>query len=268
IDMPVKSYSSGMYVRLGFAVAVHVRPDILIIDEALAVGDEAFQQKSLNKILEFNKEGKTILFVSHNLAAIERLCDTCVWMQKGEIKSMGSVRDILREYDSHVAEGFVAKLDESRGLEVKEEIEGRRGDLTIRITGVNFLDGKGNETRSFAIGDSMTVRVDYEADVACEAPVFGIAIWREDNLYIYGTNTLWDKFETKPIRPGPGSFEMKYDALSILDGHYKVSVAIFKPGGATPYDAFDFHPPHYPFRVQGEGTSHGIAFLEHSWRQP
>jgi len=268
IDMPVKSYSSGMYVRLGFAIAVHVRPDILIIDEALAVGDEAFQQKSLNKILEFNKEGKTILFVSHNLAAIERLCDTCIWMQKGEIRSIGAVRDVLREYDTHVAEAFVAKLDGKEGFEVKEEIEGRRGDLKIRITGVTLLDSQGTPNNLFKVGEPMTVRVDYHADVACEAPVFGVAIWREDNIYIYGTNTFWDEHTTKPIRVGPGSFEMRYAALTILEGYYKVSVAIFKPGGATPYDAFDFHPPHYPFRVQGEGTSHGIAFLDHSWRQP
>nr|HDM59261.1 ABC transporter ATP-binding protein [Bacillota bacterium] len=267
IDMPVKSYSSGMYVRLGFAIAVHVRPDILVIDEALAVGDEAFQQKSLNKIMEFNKKGKTILFVSHNLAAVERLCDTCIWMHKGRIRAQGPVRNVLREYDTYVADGFVAKLDGKEGFQVKEKVDGRRGNLKIRVLGVTFLDGQGKPNNQFRIGQPMTVRVDYEADVPCEAPVFGVAIWREDNVYIYGTNTLWDDQATTPIEPGRGSFEMRYKALSILEGNYKVSVGIFKPGGTTPYDAFDFHPPHYPFRVQGKGTSHGVVFLDHEWRK-
>ncbi|MCD6327604.1 ABC transporter ATP-binding protein [bacterium] len=267
IDMPVKSYSSGMYVRLGFAIAVHVNPDVLIIDEALAVGDEAFQQKSLNKIIEFKNEGKSIIFVSHNLGAIERLCDRCVWLHKGEIRAMGPVRDVLREYDIYVAEGFVATLKGKDGYKAKDEIHGRRGDLTIRIEKVTLFDEKGRPTNSFKIGEAMSVRVDYMADVACEAPVFGVAIWREDNIYVYGTNTIWDEYPTRPIAPGRGSFEIGYSSLPLLEGYYKVSAAIFKPGGTTPYDAFDFHPPHYPFRIQGEGKSHGIAFLGHSWRQ-
>jgi len=268
IDMPVKSYSSGMYIRLGFAIAVNVDPDILIIDEALAVGDEAFQQKSLNKILEFKQEGKTILFVSHNLGAVERLCDKCVWMHKGQIRSMGDVSEILREYDNYVAEGFVARIEEGSGPRVKEKIEGRRGNLKIRIEEVAFYDEEGKKTNTFMIGQPMTVRVSFVADVACDAPVFGVAIWREDDVYVYGTNTLWEEHVTKPIRPGRGYFEITYRNLSLLEGFYKISVAIFKPGGSTPYDAFDFHPPHYPFRVKGHRKSHGIAFLDHVWRQP
>jgi ABC-type polysaccharide/polyol phosphate transport system ATPase subunit len=266
IDNPVKTYSSGMYMRLGFAIAVTVDPDILLIDEVLAVGDEAFQHKCVGKIQEFKARGKTILLVSHDLGSVERLCDEAVWLDGGRVMAKGATREIIDRYLNHVA------LEEARALGVEHQAAEaavaagsaqRWGSRDIEITRVRLCDAAGHERYLYEAGEACTVRLGYAARRPVDDPVFGIGIFRKDGVGCYGTNTAVDGLAAGKVE-GDGEVAVDILRLDLVEGEYLLDVAVHARDG-HPYD---YHSRLYTFAVRSRIKDTGVARLPHRWRLP
>ena len=163
INVPLKHYSSGMYMRLGFAIAINVEPDILLVDEVLAVGDESFQKKCLAKIEEFKRQGKTMVFVSHSLETVRKLCDQAIWLEQGEIRSIGSPDKVIYDYLDDLRRKEGAALDEKHRhlrYELEEQqLENRWGSGEVEIYDVQLLGGDGEEQHVYQTGDIMIIRL-------------------------------------------------------------------------------------------------------------
>src|SRR4051794_10835281 len=215
IDAPVKTYSSGMYMRLGFAVAIHVDPEVLLVDEVLAVGDEGFTHKCLDKFAEFKRSNKTILLVTHSLNLIERFCDEALWLDSGHAMSHGDPKRVVGAYLTKVEEGeekllaqTTARAVESAsaaGQEVVAEqpidptsnmfqaTEGRWGSREVEITDVTLLDREGQRSFVFHSGDPIGVRVKLRAAQPVDDFVFGFGLFNADGVCCYGTNTYLEE---------------------------------------------------------------------------
>jgi ABC-2 type transport system ATP-binding protein/lipopolysaccharide transport system ATP-binding protein len=266
IDNPVKTYSSGMYMRLGFAIAVTVDPDILLIDEVLAVGDEAFQHKCVGKIQEFKARGKTILLVSHDLGSIERICDAAAWFHEGRLMAWGGPREIIDRYLQHVAHEEARAL----GLEHHEaELAAARGtaqrwgNREVEITGVRVSDREGRERYLYESGEPCSVRLTYRARRPIEDPVFGIGVFRKDGVCCYGTNTAIDGLHLGKIA-GEGEIVVDLSRVDLVEGEYLLDVAVHARDG-HPYD---YHSRLYAFAVRSRTKDTGVARLAHTWRLP
>jgi len=253
IDMPLKHYSSGMYMRLGFAIATSVDPEILLIDEVLAVGDEAFQRKCLRKIDDFKRRGKTIVFVSHSMDAVRDLCTEAIWLEEGTIKAMGATDEVVDLYLESIDLKAGPREAYQQVAQVKAEqaepaplLQSRWGNGEVEITKVEFLDERGSACDLFRTGDRMRVRIHYNAHRRIEKPVFGVAIYRSDGLRLNGPNTKASDYEIDWIE-GPGYIDYIIDALPLLKGAYEFSAAVYDHSCTQPYD---HHERLYTFRVQ------------------
>lgn len=300
IDAPVKTYSSGMYMRLGFAVAIHVDPDVLLVDEVLAVGDEGFTHKCLDKFAEFRRRNKTILLVTHSLGLVERFCDEAVWIDDGQVQGHGDPKRMVDMYLTavergeeallatttakaveaaskgdadapHPAEGVTPATDdgsapqaatdgESELKNFYEETEGRWGSREIEITDVTLLDAKGDPSFVFHSGDAMTVRVGVNAHHAISDFVFGIGLFNADGVCCYGTNTYLEEMTPISIE-GVVQASFQVERLDLVEGTYKLDVAVHKRDG-FPYD---YHRLLYTFRVKSRTHDAGIYRPPHTW---
>lgn len=247
IDNPVKTYSSGMYVRLGFSVAINIEPDILLIDEVLAVGDENFQKKCIKKIMEFKKEGKTIIFVSHDLKTVEELCDHVVLLHNGRIEKQGSPVEVISEYHRLLVGTSWLRVREEAPLSLPGEKKmgststngkNRWGSREIEITGVTFLDAQGNETEFFKTNEPMRARISYNAHKEIENPVFGIAVYSDMGIHITGPNTRRHNFPIDKVK-GEGFIEYEMDKVPLLPGTYVFSAAVYDFEGRQAYDHWE-----------------------------
>ncbi len=249
IDTPVKHYSSGMYIRLGFAIAVEVDPDILIIDEVMAVGDEHFQKKCLRRIAEFQKAQKTILFVSHALELVEKVCDRLILLESGAVKMDGAPRDVLKRYRELVR--------------LKDPVLKPRewGSQEVLISGVEFFDKDGRETKKFMTGDSLTARISYTADRRTENPVFGFSILGQDGKNYFGTNTQIENCEIDAIE-GRGAVTLKIDRLSLYRGNFFFNFSIHSEDHSVQYHRLDFI---YEIEIENPNEEKGFLKLPCSW---
>lgn len=250
IDTPVKHYSSGMYMRLGFAIATAVDPDILITDEVLAVGDETFQRKCMNRIHEFREEGRTILFVSHSLDAVRALCSQAVWLDHGRVAAAGDTQSTLDAYLRWANEKDRERIEHERELKVEETgasvepaaVENdpyRWGTREVEITDVEFLDGRGRPREVFQTGDALTIRMHYVAHRPIAEPVFGLALYhRATGFHLNGPN---NRFAGYPIPrvAGRGHVDYRVDALPLLAGDYQVTVTVYDNALLHAYDHRD-----------------------------
>jgi ABC-type polysaccharide/polyol phosphate transport system ATPase subunit len=265
IDAPVRTYSSGMYVRLGFSIAINVNPDVLLIDEILAVGDEKFAHKCLDKMAEFKKAGKTIVLVSHNLSQIEKFCDRAVWIEKGRVANDGGPRRVVDDYLTHIAreeEELYAALTAKDALEEKQSPEAKRwGSRKVELTSVRLLDRDGAERHMFSSADGLSIEMEYFARDEVKEPVFGIAIYRSDGLLCYGTNTQIERRPIDLIR-GRGRLRVEVERLGLVEGNYFLDVAVHKEDG-TPYD---YHHRSYRFGVRTSVKDIGIFRPPHRWQ--
>jgi ABC-type polysaccharide/polyol phosphate transport system ATPase subunit len=263
IDNPVKTYSSGMYMRLGFAIAVTVDPDILLIDEVLAVGDESFQHKCVSKIQEFKGRGKTIVLVTHDLGSVERLCDEAVWLEGGRLMARGGPREIVDRYLGQVAQEEAAVLDAAHE-EAEEALSAgtaqRWGSREIEITGVRLTDQAGHERYLYETGEPCTIRLAFRAQRPIEDPVFGIGIFRKDGVCCYGTNTAIDGFAVSKLA-GSGEVAVRIGRLELVEGEYLLDVAAHARDG-HPYD---YHSRLYTLAVRSRTKDTGVARLAHDW---
>jgi lipopolysaccharide transport system ATP-binding protein len=264
VDNPVKTYSSGMYMRLGFAIAVTVDPDVLLIDEVLAVGDEAFQHRCVGKIQEFKARGKTIVLVSHDLGSIERLCDEAVWLDGGRLRARGETREVVGQYLDHVAREEARAL----GLEhAQAEATARAGSAArwgtreIELTRVQLSDAAGRERYLFETGEPCTLRLAYRAHRPIEDPVFGLGVFRKDGICCYGTNTAVDGLTLGKVA-GDGEVLVDLERLDLVEGEYLLDVAVHARDG-HPYD---YHARLYAFAVRSRVRDTGVARLAHRWR--
>jgi hypothetical protein len=253
-----------MYMRLGFAIAVTVDPDILLIDEVLAVGDEAFQHKCIGKIQEFKARGKTILLVSHDLGTIERLCDEVVWLHRGRVMAQGSAREIVGRYLEHVA----VEETEALGVEHRQAEAAvaagtttRWGSRDVELTRVRLTDRDGHERYLYETGEACTIRLAYAARRPVDDPVFGIAILRKDGVICYGTNTAIEGLTLGKLE-SDGEIAVEIRALALVEGEYLLDVAVHARDG-HPYD---YHSRLYAFAVRSRTKDTGIARLAHDWR--
>ena len=260
IDVPIKHYSSGMHMRLGFAVAIHVDPDVLLIDEILAVGDQAFQNKCLSKIAELKSQGVTIIFVSHDLEAVQDLCDRAIWLEDGNIQQVGQVDRVIASYLAAVEERLEAKLDHQNIGAPKTQ------SGMLRICDVKMVDVEGKPRWTLRSGEPVRIRIVYESTERVERPVFSILIHRSDGIYISSTNTYnVDPFEVGPIE-GRGELVVTVDRLDLYEGDYLLSVGAYvepdPPFWATPADFLD---KQYKFRMLSSSGAHGILVLPARW---
>ena len=250
-DAAVKTYSSGMYMRLAFSVAAFVDPDVLLIDEILAVGDEYFQRKCYAKLNEFRAKRKTICFVSHDLAAVERLCRRGLLLDHGAVRAEGDIQRVLEAYHE-----LVDAQEEGRLAG-----EGPRGDRwgsgEVTIEAVTLHSG-GEATHVVRTGAPFEIRLAYRAGEERDA-VFGVLIYRDDGLSVYGTNTKNDALPIRAKREGRVSFCV--DALPLLPGKYELDVAASSPE----LHSYDYHSKRYTFRVVGSASEMGTARIDHHW---
>ncbi|HUG55228.1 MAG TPA: ABC transporter ATP-binding protein [Vicinamibacteria bacterium] len=277
IDAPVKTYSSGMYARLGFAVAIHVDPDVLLIDEVLAVGDEAFTRKCLDKIGEFRRRGKTILIVTHSLGLAEKMCDEVLWLRQGRVAGQGDPKRVVDAYLTYVAGGEEALLARDHGQAVPTEgvplpeapgesaepagyREGRWGSREVEITGVRLLDDRGHERHVYVPGERLTVSLAVEARAPVEDFVFGVGVFNADGVSVYGTNTHIEDFSPRRLE-GRGAVELVLDDLRLVEGTYLLDVAAHRRDG-TPYD---YHRGLYTFRMKSRIKDVGVYRPAHRW---
>jgi ABC-type polysaccharide/polyol phosphate transport system ATPase subunit len=298
IDAPVKTYSSGMYMRLGFAVAIHVDPDVLLVDEVLAVGDEGFTHKCLDKFAEFRRRGKTILLVTHSLGVVERFCDEALWIDAGRARTHGDPRRVIdayltsveeseeRQLASTTAKSVAAALQpepapppegpaagaaggpEARAEATPEEpadmfraIEGRWGSREVEITDVQLLGADGQSAHVFHSGEPMSVRMAVTAHHPVTDFVFGVSLFNADGVCCYGTNTYIEELEPASLE-GQAEVTFLIESLDLVEGTYKLDVAVHKRDG-YPYD---YHRLLYTFRVKSRTHDVGIYRPRHAWR--
>jgi ABC-type glutathione transport system ATPase component len=286
-----------MYMRLGFAVAIHVDPDILLIDEVLAVGDEGFTHKCLDKFAEFRRRGKTILLVTHSLALVERFCDDAVWLDAGKKRAQGDPKRVVGAYITDVErqeEQFLAAADAKALAEVEDERattnvtdspvsaapdagglrptspdeaadmfkagEGRWGSGGVEITSVDFLNDQGQATHVFHTGEPLTLRIGVRAPKPVHDFAFGIGIFNAEGVCAYGTNTDIEEHEADTLS-GDAEVTLQIEALDLVEGTYKLDVAVHKRDGAP----YDYHRLLHTFRVKSRLKDVGIYRPRHSW---
>ena len=271
MDEPVKTYSSGMYVRLGFAVAVHVDPDILVVDEVLAVGDEAFSRRCLDTIGEFRARGKTIFFVSHALGLVEELCDRVLYLEQGRAKGTGEAREMLAAYRLDVAAGEGERLktehekdqDELREAappEPEAERPRRWGDRSAVITACRLLDASGAERYSFRSGESVTVEIEASPSRPLTDFVFGLGVFTPEDICVHGSNTETDGLDGERF-DAPGTARLTLPRCDLGAGTYLLDVAIHSRRG-TPYD---YWRGACRFHVDSPTRDAGLWRPERSW---
>ncbi len=235
IDQPVRNYSSGMYLRLGFSVAVAVDPDILLVDEILSVGDEAFQRKSANRIMELQSMDRTIVVVSHDLNAIRNVCNKAIWLDDGKVRAIGQTKPVI---DAYIAEVNRQEVEASGAAPAGAQAGDRRGTLEARITGVEFVDTRGQKREQFSSGEPLVARISYEADRPIEKPVFGVGIHTSEGCRLTSPNTKGYQMDI-PAISGRGVMEYRVDSLPLLPGYYLFSAALTDYSLLHPYDHQD-----------------------------
>lgn len=292
IDAPVKTYSSGMYMRLGFAVAINVDPDVLLVDEVLAVGDESFTHKCFDKLAEFRRRGRTVLLVTHSLDLVTRFCDEALWLDSGRVREQGDPKRVVDAYLMDVARAEDAALAASarEAVPVAEPepappvvveqtaepeplvpgsdappdmfkaMEGRWGTHEAEILKVDLVRADGTAAHVFQSGESMQIRFSVRAHQPLTDFVFGVGIFNADGVCCYGTNTSVEGGQPSELA-GDAEVTFAIDQLDLIEGTYKLDVAVHRENG-TPYD---YHRLLYTFRVNSRLKDTGIFRPAHRW---
>lgn len=266
IEAPVKTYSSGMYMRLGFSVAINVNPDVLLVDEVLAVGDASFVPKCLDRINDFRRRKKTILFVSHDLSTIRKVCDKVLWLKNGVIQTIGEPNRVVDAYLQDVADKQEGDFEKRQHVVDKEEKydenrrENRWGKREIEIKKSVIKNLDGIEKHVFSPNDGMIIEMDVEAYSEMKDFAFGVGIFNSQGICCYGTNTILEELEPASFY-GKGKVILKIDRLNLINGTYYLDVAVHKRDGSP----FDYHRNLYSFLIASFENDVGIFRPDHSW---
>lgn len=283
INNPVRTYSSGMYMRLAFAVAINVDAEILLIDEILAVGDASFQAKCFRKIQEIKNQGVTIVFVSHDLSTVQRICDRAIYIYRGKIKREGDPYNVVNTYlkdvmenesglksvvskDEDVVENEPSKEDifceqqkDKLCIDSDAQFISRHGNKAVEITSIKMIEASTNQEKTaFETGKTTVIRITYKRnDSNIKTCVFGIGIFRNDGIRCYGTNTQNNRL--KVTLKDSGSLEIVLEEFEILPGEYWIDVALHDEFSII----YDFISGAYRFNVFSSTSDVGVAMLKH-----
>jgi len=271
IDAPLRTYSTGMYARLGFAVATAERPDILIVDEILGVGDAEFQTKSFERIQGFRASGATILLVSHSLERVQEVCSRAMWLDRGQVVSLGSAQAVVSQYLERNRQRESQQLSAQRqAVEQSQaapaETPTRWGTSQIEITAVRITDEYGEEKTIFETGAALHLHIHYLAHQPVQSPLFGIAIHRQDGAHVTGPNTGFQGLDLGLLE-GPGVVSFEIPRLPLLENLYHVSAAVVSRDDSETYD---YHDRLYPFRVLNTNRErqerYGLVTVQGTWQ--
>lgn len=281
IDTPVRTYSSGMYMRLAFSVAINVDADILLIDEILAVGDAAFQAKCFNKLRDIKCNGTTIVIVSHSLGQIEQICERSYWIDKGLVREYGAPYDVHQDYMRHMssnretldnqprlASEELAETPQDMPMEEasqevpqEEQNELRWGSRDVILNKIIIRDENGKETNRFECGKPMKIELYFQQMKDVEDFAFGIGIFRNDGVHCYGINTDLDNIRMHRLDKKASKVVFLTDCLNLLEGEYTLDVAIHRPDGF----AYDYWRKCANFSVWSAIKDAGIMRITHQW---
>ena len=265
IDNPVRTYSSGMYMRLAFSVAINVDADILLIDEILAVGDANFQSKCFNKLREIKSHGTTIVIVSHSLGQIEQICDRSIWIHDGLIKAEGPPKEIDLEYLDYMSRKIQDRNKKSEEAadteEPAENKDGKRwGSGEARIKRIRSFASDGTEQSVFRVGEDIRLTVDYTVKKPVQDAVIGFGIFDMNGVQCYGTNTRIDKLPELTLTKD-GTAEITMKNVQLLSGEYMIDIAI-EQGEGIPVD---YYRQAYKIQMLSAYGDAGIARVDHTW---
>jgi ABC-type polysaccharide/polyol phosphate transport system ATPase subunit len=274
VHNPVRTYSSGMYMRLAFATAINVEPDILLVDEVLAVGDASFQRKCLNRIIELKNSGKSIVLVTHDHGVVERLCDRAIWLDQGRMMSIGKPKDVVNDYLSYLAERDEKKLqevesatpnnlfeEETESVKEQSHDSNRWGTREIEVVNVNILIDNQSQTLIQSNGRCI-IEINYIIRRRPKTPpIFGIAIHTLDKIRVYGTNTHIDEIDTSKL-PDQGKIIFEIPSLNLVEGDYVIDVGVHDINGLM----YDYLASVSKLRVISTEHDVGIAKIPHKWR--
>ena len=260
LDTPVKRYSSGMYVRLAFAVAAHLEPEILIVDEVLAVGDAQFQKKCLGKMEEVGKEGRTVLFVSHNMHAVKALCDSAILLDEGKIKLFGHTSEVVNNY-------FLS-LPDTRNLKLEQRTD-RAGSGKAKFKDISVLDSRGRSLHALVSGDEYTIRLKYSAIQDLEKVVFKMSIYNfSDQMMFHFDSSVY--YENICLKIGEGSVDCIIDSLPLSEGNYRINIGILVSEEVVDHltNAFSFSVDNGDFFRNGKIVKNikEICLVHHQWK--
>ncbi len=267
IDSPFRTYSTGMRMRLAFSVAVHTDPDILLIDEVLAVGDMAFQQKCLDRIEEFKRNDCAILLVSHDTSLVEELCDEGLWLNAGQIQAQGPAELVVQQY-VHEMQAETQRRTPSawpsypvRDGQVLQVNENRFGSLEMEIQNVQLLNLKGDLVTRLDSGDALSVEFDYNIPQEIEPPIFGVTITQSDGLICYDVSTASAGLDLPKLR-GRGKVALHIERLDLIGGTYLISVGAYKNDWSY---AYDYHWQVYSITIEPPSSEKGVLRPPHHW---
>lgn len=258
IDTPTKVYSSGMYVRLGFAVAVKADPEILVVDEVIAVGDEEFQRRCMDYLSELRRQGSTVVLVSHSMAAVENVCRDAVWLDHGRVLATGPASEVVSKYMAHVnADESFSGGGTGRG---PEDVDANRvGTGEIKVTGIEVLDDSGELAASLVMERAGGIRVHYTASERVDQVVFGLGFVHESGVTAAGPNSR--RTGLRSLEAGQGFVDFQMESVLLSAGTYAVSTAIVEGG-----HFFDFLDKAFSVRVVPSGVHEpGIMIQPGRW---
>jgi homopolymeric O-antigen transport system ATP-binding protein len=279
IDQPVKTYSTGMLMRLAFASAIHVDPDVLIVDEALSVGDVYFQRKSLDRMEYFRKAGKTVLFVSHEPTLVQRFCARALWLEQGRVAMVGDAKEVVTSYQA-----FCARLEEERlrdsaragGIASREHDDilrqlrltgSRWGNGRIKFAGVEMINSRREPAWILKTGEEVTIRLSVEADDDYPAPVFAIDVYRFDGVFVGSVNNIDTHPTPLPVKKGTNTLDLWLHSLDLPYNSYFLSLKAYtEDGGPDWKDPADIHNQMYQFDVVTDRLIHGLMRFDAEWR--
>lgn len=268
IDNPMRTYSTGMQMRLAFAVATHIEPEILLIDEVLAVGDIAFQRKCLRRIGQFKESGCTIVLVSHDATLVRELCDDALWLRRGNVVAHGSAEVVVGQYIADMTAETQRRTPKKQtviqtpnGTELRVN-DNRFGSMEMTITEVNLLDEFGQRVNEMDSGRPLHINLRYHAPEPIDSPIVSVTISREDGFVCYDTSTAAASIVLETTQ-GYGEINLDLERLDLVGGSYFVDVGIFEKNWAY---AYDYHWHVYPCLITGTGADKGIVRPPHRWQ--
>ena len=262
IDLPVKIYSSGMFVRLAFAIAVSLDPEILMVDEVIAVGDEEFQRKCFDHLFDLRKRGTTIVLVTHSLGLIRDMCDQAMWLEHGQIQRLGPAMEVADSYIADVNEREVQAHQVGAAEEPEANESKRLGSGEVRITSLEFLDGDGKPSPVLLAGAPCTIRMHFLAHEPISHVIFGIGFLHESGANVAGPNS--GRHGPWSLTPGVGYVDFVVDELLLQPATYRVSTAIVDRG-----HTYDYADREFDLHVRGSGNQEpGLTRMPGTFSDP
>jgi len=261
IDQPVKTYSTGMYLRLGFSVATAIDPDVLIIDEVLAVGDERFQRKCIARIEQFLEQKKTMVICSHATYVVKKLCKRALWLDHGRIKAIGHASEVCDEYQDFVRrkEGEAAAAQAARVVAPAQDA----GGLPVELVEARVCDEQGRDRDLFEMGETIRIRMVADAHDYEETPSFAVGLVRNDGVALYGVSTEIDGVRPKALGGRRYGLVFELPRARLLPGRYEVRMHAFDRPLLRVLDS-----KVQEIVIRGETKELGICRVEHRWLEP